>query len=149
MNALLEKPDTVIPTAEDAALATDSSRILAKLKPETELTVQLENGQSLVLPKAATRLLAYLLSEMAQGNAVTLIPVHAELTTQEAADYLGVSRPFLIAMLEAKTLPFYKVGTHRRIRFTDLKAFKENRNRDRDAAMQELADQAQELEMGY
>jgi excisionase family DNA binding protein len=149
MNALLEKPDTVIPTAEDAAIATDSSRILAKLKPETELTVQLENGQSLVLPKAATRLLAFILSEMAQGNAVTLIPVHAELTTQEAADYLGVSRPFLIGMLEAKTLPFYKVGTQRRIRFTDLKGFKENRNRDREAAMQALADQAQELEMGY
>ena len=149
MNALLEKPDTVIPTAEDTALATDSSRILAKLKPETELTVHLDNGRSLILPKAATRLLARLLSEMAQGNAVTLIPVHAELTTQEAADYLGVSRPFLVSMLEAKTLPFYKVGTHRRVRFTDLKVFKEIRNRDRNATMQELADQAQELEMGY
>jgi len=149
MNALLEKPDTVIPTAEDTALATDSSRILAKLKPETELTVHLDNGQSLVLPKAATRLLAHLLSEIAQGNAVTLVPVHAELTTQEAADYLGVSRPFLVSMLEAQELPYYKVGTHRRIRFTDLKAFKEIRDRDREAAMRELADQAQELEMGY
>ncbi len=109
MNALLEKADTVIPTAEDTALATNSSRILAKVKPESELTVHLDDGQTLVLPNAATRLLSHILREMAQGNAVTLIPIHAELTTQEAADYLGVSRPYLISMLKAGALPFGKV----------------------------------------
>jgi excisionase family DNA binding protein len=149
MNALLENPDTVVPTEEDTALATNSSRILAKAKPESELTVHLDDGQTLVLPKAVTRLLSHILTEMAQGNAVTLIPVHAELTTQEAADYLGVSRPYLISMLEAGTLPFGKVGTHRRIRFNDVKAFKKIKDKDREAAMHELANQAQELGMGY
>ncbi|MDB5396342.1 MAG: hypothetical protein JWM91_3848 [Rhodospirillales bacterium] len=149
MNALLEKPDTVVPTEEDTALATASSRILANAKPETELTVHLDNGQTLLLPKAVTRLLSHILAEMAHGNALTLIPVHAELTTQEAADYLGVSRPYLISMLDGGTLPFSKVGTHRRIRFNDIKAFKEIKDKAREAAMQALVEQAQELNMGY
>jgi excisionase family DNA binding protein len=84
------------------------------------------------------------LCEIGEGDGIrTLDP------NLETADYLGVSRPYLISMLEAGTLPFGKGGTHRRIRFNDVKVFKKIRDRDREAAMQELADQAQELGMGY
>jgi excisionase family DNA binding protein len=148
MNALLEHPDTAVPTPTDAALATEASRALAS-NAEAELKVRLEDGTQFTLPRAATRLLHHLLTEMSLGNAVTLIPIHAELTTQEAADYLNVSRPFLVKLLETKGLPFHKVGTHRRVKFSDLEAFRKSAEAKRRAAMEELAAQAQELGMGY
>jgi excisionase family DNA binding protein len=149
MNALLERPDTVVPTAKDAALATEASRTLATTKLGAELRVRLENGKVLTLPRAAARLLHHLLTEMSQGNAVTLIPIHAELTTQEAADYLNVSRPYLIRLLETGKIPFHLVGTHRRVKFRDLETYGKSFASDRGKAMAELAAQAQKLGMGY
>jgi excisionase family DNA binding protein len=149
MNALLDRPDTVIPSAKDAEQATESSRILTKLRPEDGLRVKLETGEKFVLPKAAVQLLSHLLTEMSHGNAVTLITVHAEFTTQEAADFLNVSRPYLVGLLESGRIPFRKVGTHRRIKFTDLQNFKKRGDEDREAALAEMATQAQELGLGY
>jgi len=90
-----------------------------------------------------------LLVEMAQGNAVTIVPTHAELTTQEAANILNVSRPHLVKLLEEGAIPFSKTGTHRRIRYQDLMAFSKQRTQESKAALDELALQAQEHEMGY
>ena len=95
------------------------------------------------------RLLVDILAELADGNAVQVVPVHAELTTQEAADLLNVSRPHLVKLLEDGALPFHRTGKHRRVRFADLMQFKAARERDSEQAMQELAGQAQELGMGY
>lgn len=148
MTDLLERPDATMPTQQDAKLATQASQVLAP-KAEAELTVTLDDGTKLTLPRAATRLLHHLLTQMSLGNAVTLIPIHAELTTQEAADYLNVSRPFLVKLLETDRIPFHRVGTHRRVRFTDLESFRKRTEQERQEAMQELAKQAQELGMGY
>jgi excisionase family DNA binding protein len=148
MTALLSRPDTVVPSEKDAKLAAESSRILAPRR-EQELRVHLDDGQVLTLPKSATRLLSHLLTQMAQGNAVTLIPRHAELTTQQAADYLNVSRPYLIRLLEEGKIEFTKVGTHRRIRFENLQAFRHEARKASGKALDELAAQAQELDMGY
>jgi excisionase family DNA binding protein len=149
MGALIEKAGTVVPSEEDARLAAESSRILAAKRPDHALRVQLEDGRVLTLPVAAARLLEHLLTEMAHGNAVTLIPVHAELTTQEAADYLNVSRPYLVRLLEENAMRFHKVGTHRRIKFQDLKAYKDRMDAKREMAMNELVAEAQELGLGY
>ncbi|MEA1653117.1 helix-turn-helix domain-containing protein [Nitrospirillum sp. BR 11164] len=148
MTALLERNDTIVPSDEDAQLATESSRILSR-HGDRELQVQLDDGQALPLPRALRELITHLLVEMSQGNAVTVIPVHAEMTTQEAADFLNVSRPHLVKLLETGQLPHHKVGTHRRVRFADLKAYKQGRAEARSKALEELVAQAQELDMGY
>jgi excisionase family DNA binding protein len=147
MNALTNA-DTVVPTEGEARMAQEASRILAPRLQEDELRVQI-GDQVLTLPRAATRLLSTVLTEMAAGNAVTLIPVHAEMTTQEAADYLNVSRPFLVGLLEAGEIPYRKVGSRRRVQFRDVKTYKDKTDREREKVLDALAAQAQDLGMGY
>lgn len=101
------------------------------------------------LPRSAVRLLRQILAEMAEGNGVTIVPVAAELTTQQAADLLGVSRPFLVKELDEERLPFRWVGTHRRIQLDDLIRYRERKDAARHQALDALAQQAQELGMGY
>ena len=148
MAKLRERP--ILPTADEAELAAEVSRHLSRVKHESaELRIQVDGGEMLPLPKAVGDLLYRLVTETAQGNAVTLIPVHAELTTQEAADYLNVSRPHLIKLLERGELQFNMVGTHRRIKFSDLDAYRQARETERRRVMDELAAQSQDLGMGY
>lgn len=141
-----------LPDNEMARLARASagelSRLLAE-KPESDRArVQLD-GHELILPRQALVLLRGLLAEMAQGNAVTVVPTHAELTTQEAANILNVSRPHLIKLLEEEQIPFSRVGTHRRIRYDDLMAYKRRRDSESEALLDELTEQAQRHDMSY
>lgn len=143
-----------IPSEEERTAARETSRLLAPhLKNRTGLRVQIGEArgksETALLPPTAVRLLVDLLSEIAKGNSVTLIPIHAELTTQEAANLLNVSRPFVVHLIKTKALLAHKVGTHRRIRFTDLMAYKNKIDADRVKALDSLAAQAQELNMGY
>jgi excisionase family DNA binding protein len=77
------------------------------------------------------------------------MPKELDVTTQEAAMFLNVSRPFLVRLLEEGKIRYHKVGTHRRIRFEDVVEYKENRRKISQDALQKLTDQAQELGMGY
>lgn len=149
MIANIDAPGTpLVPDESDSELAATASRELARAS-KAALHVRMDDGTDLQLPKSVTPLLVKILTEMAQGNAVTLIPLHAELTTQEAANLLNISRPHLNKLLERGDLPHHKVGTHRRIRFVDLEEFRAKREAAREAAMVELARQAQEEGMGY
>jgi excisionase family DNA binding protein len=148
MNALLERNGTIVPTHEDTRLATESSRILS-MRPTSHPHIQFEDGKTLPLPPALFQAPTQLLTEISQGHAVTLIPIHAELTTQEAADYLNVSRPYLIKLLETGKIAHHKVGTHRRVRFTDVQTFQRTQTEQRARMLDELAAQAQELGLGY
>jgi len=146
----------VPPTAADAQLALESSRRLTQFlaaRPKKALRVRIEPEnepeESISIPVAAFRLLNSILTEMAKGNAVTLIPVHAELTTQQAADILNVSRPFLIEQLEKGVIPYRKVGTHRRVMFKDLMEYKQTMDHNRLKALEELSVIDQELGLGY
>ncbi len=148
-------PETVTPSEADTRLAEESSRrltrLLGKRRRNLCLSVQADDEveQSVAIPVPAFRLLTDILIQMAQGNAVTLMPVHAELTTQQAADLLNVSRPFLIRLIEEGQIPFRKVGTHRRVRFDDLTAYKRQADQERLKALEELAAEAQKHSMGY
>ncbi len=107
------------------------------------------DGHDLILPRQALIVLRDLLAEMGQGNAISLVPTHAELTTQVAANMLNVSRPYLVNLLEDGQIPFSKTGTHRRIRYQDLMAYKQQRDQQNKVLLDELTQRAQEQDMGY
>jgi excisionase family DNA binding protein len=139
------------PTEQEANLATESSRLLAAYIGQGETArLKLVDGDSeITVPVTAIRMLIDILNQMAKGNAVSLVPIHAELTTQEAADFLNVSRPFLVKLLENGEIPFRKVGVRRKILFQDLLKYKEATMRKSEETLDELTAQAQELNMGY
>ena len=137
-----------LPNSEDATLARTSAQELSALldrRPEADRAQVRLDGHDLILPRQAIALLRDVLSEMAQGNAVTVVPTHAEMTTQEAANILNVSRPYLIKLLEEGKIPHHKINKHRRIRFEDLMQYKQQQDAESRAALDELASQAQEL----
>lgn len=148
------RSETNAPTEEEASLAQASSKILASYVQNNEVrrTIKIAGNntdETVVVPAAAFRLFIDILTQMAHGNAVTLIPIHAELTTQEAADILSVSRPYLVGLLESGEIPYRKVGTRRRVRYQDLIDYKNKIDTARMQVLEELTNQAEELNMGY
>lgn len=147
--------ETVAPTEADASLARESSRRLAahRLDRRPSVRIQLvgdgEQTETISVPASALRLFLHLLTEMSQGNAVTLIPTHAELTTQQAADLLNVSRPYVVKLLDEGKIPFRSVGKFRRVRLDDLMAYKQKDDEARARVLDQLTAEAQELGMGY
>jgi excisionase family DNA binding protein len=139
-----------LPSEADAVLAKETSRVLAShIRNSDPMELRISDDPSpegaVKLPLSAVRLLVRILEEMARGNAVTLIPVHAELTTQEAAEMLNISRPSLIQLLEEGKIDYRRVGTHRRVRFEGLIKYKRGAEAARRTALEELAAYDQEL----
>jgi excisionase family DNA binding protein len=143
------------PTAADALQARESLQRLSQHlgAGNSELSIHIQGdeqaSEDVALPLSAFRLLKDILAEMAQGHAVTLLPVLAELTTQQAAGLLNVSRPFLIGLLEEGKIPFRLVGKSRRVRLDDLMAYKHKDDEVRRRIADQLTADAQELGMGY
>jgi excisionase family DNA binding protein len=148
-------PQQMLPTQEEIALARESGRVLSSMLKSRAKAQQIDLRDSkgavrtLSVPAAAMRLLLNALTEIGQGNAVSITPIHAELTTQEAADVLNVSRPYLVQLLENGEIPFHKIGTHRRVKHQDVIDYKNRIDAERRKALNELAAQAQALNMGY
>lgn len=138
------------PNKHDKGVALNSLNQIKTIQHRSKKSAFLElDGVHVELPRSAIKLVIAILSEMAAGNALTLIPRHAHLTTQEAADMLNVSRPYLIKLLESGEIPFQKIGNRRRVLARDVAAFKEKNLKIRREILQELVDQAQNLDMGY
>ena len=143
--------DITQPTSEASRTAGDALRTLAG-HPGTEATLHVrEDGKetAVELPSDVLPLLLEMLGQIANGNGVRVVPVHAELTTQQAADILNVSRPHLVKLVESGAMPFHMVGTHRRIRLGDLMAYKVRFEAEQDAHLDVLAAEAQKLGLGY
>lgn len=151
MTALRNQAPPQLPTEKESALARDSSRLLATCigrGPTARLRV-IDGDGEIEVPVSALRMLVDILANMAEGNAVSIVPIHAELTTQQAADFLGVSRPYLVGLVERGQLQHHKVGTHRRIYFRDLLDYRARSMVQSKASLDALAEQAQKLGMGY
>jgi excisionase family DNA binding protein len=106
---------------------------------------ELAGDDALVVPREAAVLLARILGFLANGEGVNVIPDTAELTTQQAAEFLNVSRPYLVKLLESGEVPFRLVGTHRRVKFRDLDEYKSRNDLARRRAADELTQLTQEL----
>lgn len=150
MEALLEKT-----TKKDQRIAKTSVDKLRKASKklgqrEKYIDITLENNhESLRLPSKAINLLSTIISNMAAGKSMALILSDASVGTQEAADYLEVSRPYLVRLLEKGEIPFSKAGTHRRIRVSDLVTYQKKMKATRKKQLNSLVKQAQEFNLGY
>jgi excisionase family DNA binding protein len=144
-----------LPSEHESELARESRRNLIALVSSQAETQQLEftddkgETHTVTLPTSALKLLDEILHQIGNGNAVSIIPIHAELTTQEAADLLNVSRPYLVQLLEQGAIPFRKVNTHRRVMYQDLINYKNKIDAARIDTLAELTAQAQDLGLGY
>jgi excisionase family DNA binding protein len=150
-------PNTLeMPTPHDVEEAQTALRRLAPLasprrrRAHVLLRAEGENpNQAVVVPRQAFELFLEILGQMANGNSVTILPVHAELTTQQAADLLNVSRPHLVHLLEDGVIPYRRVGTHRRVRAADVLEYKRVDEARRRDILDELAGEAQKNGLGY
>jgi excisionase family DNA binding protein len=145
-----------VPNEHDAEMARDALVRVKRYLQEhpgdphdpVRLTVQETGTEQLTLPRSVVEVVAAVLAHMAAGQSVTVVPHTAELTTQQAADLLNVSRPFLIGLLEAGEIEFHKVGTHRRIMAVSLIEYQRRDDARRRAVADDLTELSQELDLG-
>lgn len=138
-----------LPTTEEIESAAVAASALASTRqPHGALTVTAVDGETVTLAPALADLVLNLLGHVADGQMVTVVPVGAMLTTQQAADMLNVSRPHLSKMLKEGKIPFTPVGSHRRVCLGDLMAYKKRRDAGRREALRELARLGQEYDAG-
>jgi excisionase family DNA binding protein len=143
MTASVDRP--VLPPNDPAErLELDELAALLSRAPANAALVT-PDGTLVHLPAAVYEVLSQVITAMRAGRAITLAPVAQRLTTQEAADLLGISRPTLVKLLEDGKVPFEKPGRHRRIRLDDLLTYRDQRRQERREALDELVRQTEEL----
>lgn len=146
MAVLSSHPDTKQIRAAASALPRVRRYLDEHHETLTPVPVVVEDDQEeLLLPRSAVELLAGVLAHMAAGRGVSIVPDHAELTTQQAADMLNVSRPHLIGLLQADEIAYRKVGTHRRVRADSLLEYMRRDDQRRREAADELSAMTREL----
>lgn len=139
--------DPTTPSPETARAAGKALRTLSDHQASSVvLRLRERDGTGEVeFPGELVPLLLELLGQIANGNGVRVVPVHAELTTQQAADILNTSRPYLVKLLETGTIPFHLTGAHRRVKLGDLLDYKRRRDVDRRTLLDELSAESQDL----
>jgi excisionase family DNA binding protein len=144
-------PDNLLHAAPEEADGLEALRRRIEAILREHRTAQLvgPDGETLEIPASAFHALKLVVEGMARGQTMTLVPHGRELTTQEAADLLHVSRPHLVKLLDDEVIPHYKVGTHRRVRIEDVLRYREGRAATRREKLDELTRMSEELEGGY
>lgn len=129
-----------------ARRAADSLKAVAEANESVKVSIEGPGPRIIVpLPAPAVAMFHAVLEAMANRTPISLIPYDAELSTQQAADFLNVSRPFLVGKLESGELSYRKVGTHRRVRFSDLVAYERKSRADQVVALAHLHDEERRL----
>ncbi len=157
MTAALRKSTPILPKSHEIELAGKASSemrifLASDGKGDVQFSLKRASGKGSIeflLPPAIVEFLFKTLLHIAEGNAVTLVPIHAELTTQEAANLLNISRPYLIQLLEKGKIKYHKIGRHRRILFADILKYQEESKTKSRKARDELTKEAQDLDLGY
>jgi excisionase family DNA binding protein len=149
MTMLMTGNEIISPNRADAEMAKESSRTLATHLGKSDgspLEIRdRETGETLKLPESAAKALMQILTEMGQGHAVSVTPIHAELSTQQAADILNVSRPYLVKLVDEGILPSRKVGAQRRLLLNDVIVYKKEMYAKQLKGMEELSELGQGL----
>lgn len=141
-----EMSDPILAEREEAEDVIEIAKYLNRPNRDRASFLVGPDGSWVKIPDSLHAVLAQAAQALANDEAVSIVPVHHELTTQQAADLLMMSRPHLIKMLENGDIPYHKTGTHRRIRFDDLMRYRTKRHRRRLEMLQELA--AEDAELG-
>ncbi|MBL4634927.1 MAG: helix-turn-helix domain-containing protein [Kofleriaceae bacterium] len=141
------------PSVQAAETAAEANRGLARVltngAQQVEIRASADDQATVQVPREAFELFRRILQEMANGNAVTVVPLHAELTTQQAADLLNVSRPYLIRLLDAEDIPYRMVGTRRRVLARHILEYKKNDESRRLQVLSDLAEETKKLGFDY
>lgn len=138
--------DSITASTEERWMLSRLEKVLSGEKGGGRAYLVARSGEEVELPESVCGILARVARELSEGNGVAVLPVEAELTTRQAAEILGVSRPHVIKLMEEeRAIPFTKRGTHRRARLNDVLTYKEKRDAGRLAALDEMAREAQEL----
>mgnify|MGYP002780592493 CR=1 FL=1 len=145
----IRKMTPVAAPVEQQREVAELSRILETMLDERRSVPKCQlvgpKGERIPLPESVFYMLERVVEVMARGDSITLVPVGRELTTQQAADLLNVSRQYVVRLLDEKRIPYRKTGKHRRLRIEDVLAFKEERDRDRRAGLRELSQMTQDF----
>lgn len=136
-------------TEKDISLARSGAQSLGSKTKRRKAKLVIETNVAVSLPPQAIEALAEVLEHLAAGREVAIVAQNAELSTQQAADFLRVSRPHVVALLEKGEIPYRKVGAHRRVLSVDVEAYKRRIDEERLKTLDELSAQAQELGLGY
>ncbi|HEX6746124.1 MAG TPA: helix-turn-helix domain-containing protein [Longimicrobium sp.] len=142
-------PAPIQPTDEDVRVARESASRLGRMKRRGSIvtfvvTRGADKGE-FSIPGQVFDMLVLIIDEVADGNSVAVAPLDRELSTQKAADFLNVSRPYLVKLLESGKMPFRKVGTHRRVRYADVLRYRARLEADAEHAYSELVSLSQDL----
>lgn len=144
MASSVETTEPSTATDEERAILRDIEALL-NVDSEDRAMLLSPSGEAVVLPDTAFQLLRQVVQHLANDEAVSIIPISRELTTQQAADLLNVSRPYLIQLLDRDEIPYHRTGTHRRIRLDDLLAYKRHRDAERREGLRQLTRKSQRL----
>lgn len=150
----VNREGAMIISEKDREMARAAQRcIMASLDHSRAAVIKLKTDKGdapeVEVPPASLKMIGQVLGALSEGQAVTIVPTKMEFTTVEAAHFLNVSRPFVIKEIEAGRLRHRMVGTHRRIAFADLREYQRRMREGQHAALQNMADHADSLNLDY